>query len=242
MSAIIEMQDLVVRYKEKEALRGLSLRVQKGEIFGFLGPNGAGKSTAIKALLGLIQIARGQALLHGLAPSDIRSRITVGYLPEETTYYRFLTPVEILTFYGRLFRLPKDILKKRIETLLDLVGLSDVKHKLISTFSKGMTQKVSLAQALVNEPQTLILDEPTSGLDPLARLDLRKILNDLRAEGRTIFFSSHELSEAELVCDSIAILKDGKLVRSGPLREVLGGQKEHHLERFFLETIRREEV
>ena len=193
MPSVIEIQNLVVGYDKKNILDGLSLTVRRGEIFGFLGLNGAGKSTAIKAILGLIHPVSGQVLLHGLPPSDVRSRIRVGFLPEEATYYRFLTPLEILNFMGELFGIPKSILKKRIPDLLELVGLTEVRNKLLGTFSKGMAQKLGLAQALVNEPETLILDEPTSGLDPLARMDLRKILKDLKKRGRTIFFSSHEL-------------------------------------------------
>ena len=239
MEHVIDIQNLIVSYGKKRVLDGLSLQVRKGEIFGFLGPNGAGKSTTIKTILGLILPSEGGILLHGLAPSHTGSRAKVGYLPEEATYYRFLSPVEILTFYGEIFKIPKEVLKKRIEKLLALVGLADVRDKLISTFSKGMVQKVSLAQALINEPETLILDEPTSGLDPLARMDLRKILFDLKNEGRTIFFSSHELSDVELLCDSVAILKAGKIIKHGPLSEVLGSTQERNLEQFFVDTVKR---
>ena len=237
MEHVIEIKDLVVDYREKRALDGLNLRVRRGEIFGFLGPNGAGKSTAIKALLGLISPTQGQVVLHGLSPDDLRSRAPVCFLPEEATYYRFLTPEEILAFYGEIFKIPKTILRRRIGELLRLVGLEPVRRKLIGTFSKGMTQKLSLAQALVNEPETLILDEPASGLDPLARLDLRKILLDLKRKGCTVFFSSHELSEAELLCDSVAVIQSGKLVCSGALQEILGNRRDRSLERFFLDTI-----
>ena len=240
MGHVIEIKNLVVNYHHRRALDGLSLNVRQGEIFGFLGPNGAGKTTTIKTLLGLISPNEGEVLLHGSLPSQVGSRRKVGFLPEEATYYRFLSPAEILSFYGETFGIPKPILKDRIQTLLSLVGLSDVRNRPIHTFSKGMTQKVSLAQSLINEPETLILDEPTSGLDPLARMDLRNILMDLKKKGCTIFFSSHELSEVELVCDSIAIIKSGRLVKSGLIREVIGTQKDLHLERFFLETIQGE--
>ncbi len=240
MSHVIEIKNLVVDFHHKRALDGLSLKVRQGEIFGFLGPNGAGKTTAIKALLGLISPDQGEVLLHGLPPSRLASRAKIGFLPEEATYYRFLSPAEILSFYGEIFGMPKRVLKDRIQNLLSLVGLSDVQNRPIHTFSKGMVQKVSLAQALIHEPETLILDEPTSGLDPLARMNLRKILTDLKKEGRTIFFSSHELSEVELICDSIAIIKEGRLVKAGLIHEVLGAHKDLPLERFFLETIRGE--
>lgn len=235
---VIEIEQITFRREGKPALAGLSLRVQRGETFGFLGPNGAGKSTTIKILLGLIFPDSGKVLLHGLPPSDVRSRERVGFLPEDTAYYRFLTPTEILHFYGRLFRIPHFERKKRIEKLLDEMGLADVRNRLLSTFSKGMLQKVGLAQALVNEPDTLVLDEPTSGLDPLARMDLHDLLTRLKRQGKTIFFSSHELSEVELLCDSIAIIKSGSLVYSGSLDSVLGQGKEQNLERLFLKTMR----
>ena len=236
MASVIQIQDLTVDYTRQRALDGLSLQVNRGEIFGFLGPNGAGKSTAIKTILGLIFPKSGNVLLHGLPPTNPKSREKVGFLAEEANYYRFLTPLEILKYYGDICEVPKETLKIRIPKLLELVGLSEVKNKQVGGFSKGMAQKISLAQALIHEPETLILDEPTSGLDPIARMDLRKILQGLKNEGRTIFFSSHELSEVELLCDSIAVLKAGKLVTSGPLAQVLGGS-DQHLERFFINTI-----
>ena len=238
MENAIEIKNLVVAYGPKRALNGLSLSVEKGKIFGFLGPNGAGKTTALKTLLGLIPFYSGDVRVHGLSPSDPSARARIGFLPEEATYYRFLTPVEILKFYGEIFGVSKSDLNGRIEKLLSLVGLSGVRNKPLHTFSKGMTQKVSLAQALINDPDTLILDEPTSGLDPLARMDLREILQNLRERGKTIFFSSHELSEAERACDSIAILESGRLVRSGSLKEILGDPPKENLEQFFIETIR----
>ncbi len=238
MDSVIEIKDLVVRYRKKRALDGLSLSVKRGEIFGFLGPNGAGKSTTIKTLLGLIHPDEGSVRLGGLSPLDPKARREVGFLPEEANYYRFLSPVELLSFYGEIFRLPGSVLKNRIEKLLSLVGLTEARNKPIRTFSKGMAQKASLAQALINNPETLILDEPTAGLDPLARMDLRKILADLKEEGKTLFFSSHELSEVELLCDSIAIIKSGKIIKSGSLHEVLEGEKDQNLERFFLKTVR----
>ena len=237
VNPVIKVHQLVVHYKAHRAIDGLSFEVKRGEIFGFLGPNGAGKSTTIKTILGLIPYQAGEVKIHELSPVNPASRLRVGYLPEEANYYRFLTPVEILTFYGRIFGIPKDVLKERVDKILALVGLTAVSRRFVGTFSKGMTQKVSLAQALINEPDTLILDEPTSGLDPLARMDLRKILTNLKAQGKTIFFSSHELSEVELLCDSIAIVKSGRLVKSGTINEVLGAHHEKNLERFFLETI-----
>jgi len=233
----ITVENLVVRYAKKKALDGVSFSVKSGEIFGFIGPNGAGKSTTIKSLLGLILPDEGVIRLDGLSPGQARSRMKVGFLPEETTFYRFLTPLEILDYYGRLFGLDGKLLKQRITYVLERVGLAEVRHRRIGTFSKGMVQKVGLAQALINDPEILILDEPTSGLDPLARLELRGVLAELKKRGRTLFFSSHELSEVELLCDSIAILREGRIVRSGSLEEVVGTDRRKNLELFFLETM-----
>jgi ABC-2 type transport system ATP-binding protein len=237
MANVIEIKVLVVRYADKNAVDGLSFTVKSGEIFGFLGPNGSGKSTTIKAILGLVFPNSGSARVNGLPPSDPRSRTKVGFMPEEATYYRFLNPREILSFYGKVFGLGRQERDRRVNFVLDLVGLSQAAHRPLSTFSKGMVQKVSLAQALIQDPETLILDEPTTGLDPLAKMQLRGILSDLKSRGKTIFFSSHELSEVELLCDSIVIIQAGKALRSGALKEVLGGQGAHSLEQFFLKTI-----
>ena len=237
MKNAIEIANLVVEYSGRRVVDGLSFQVRQGEIFGFLGPNGSGKTTTIKALLGLVFPYSGSVTVHGLVPSDPRSRVSVGFMPEEATYYRFLSPEELLTFYGRVFDIASSELKRRIRTLLSLVGLSSVARKPLSAFSKGMVQKVSLAQALINDPQTLILDEPTTGLDPLAKMQLRQILSGLKKQGKTVFFSSHELSEAELLCDSIVIIKSGKALRSGTLDDVLAGQGGHSLEKFFVNTI-----
>ena len=237
MPNVLEVNGLEVEYSGRRVVDGLSFSVRRGEIFGFLGPNGSGKSTTIKSLLGLVFPRAGAVNLHGLSPSNPLSRARIGYMPEDATYYRFLSPEEILKLYGQLCSVPKAELSRRVERLLALVGLSTVAKKQLGTFSKGMVQKVSLAQALINDPDTLILDEPTTGLDPLAKMQLRQILSDLKKQGKTVFFSSHELSEVELLCDSILILKSGKALRTGSLDEVLAGRGAHSLEKFFLQTI-----
>ena len=237
MANVIEVRNLAVHYAGKKAVDGLSFDVKAGEIFGFLGPNGSGKSTTIKSLLGLVFPSAGSVRVNGHSPSDPASRAKIGFMPEEATYYRFLNPKEILSFYGRVFGMGRAERARRIDLLLDLVGLSHAAHKPLSTFSKGMVQKVSLAQALMQDPDMLILDEPTTGLDPLAKMQLRTLLSDLKKKGKTVFFSSHELSEAELLCDSIVIIQAGKTLRSGALKEVLGAQGSHSLEQFFLKTV-----
>jgi ABC-2 type transport system ATP-binding protein len=235
--SIIQIDNVTVHYGKKMVLDHISIRVDQGEIFGFLGPNGAGKTTTIKALLGLVFPTSGTVQVNGYDASSVYARAKLGFLPEEASYYRFLSPVEILTFYGRVFNISKRNLKKRISELLSLVGLDAVARNRLSTFSKGMIQKVGLAQALINNPDVLILDEPTSGLDPLARMELRKILEDLNNQGKTLFISSHELSEIELICHSMAIIKSGQIIESGDLKEILRPSGEQSLERFFLKTI-----
>ena len=237
MDYSIEIKDLVFEYRNKRILNGVSLRVKKGEIFGFIGPNGAGKSTTIKAMLGLVFPKSGSVSLHGRPCLDAATRRKIGFLPEEASYYKFLTPMEALRFYGSLAGMDRRAIAKRSGELLDFVGLGEVKHKFIGSFSKGMAQKMSLAQALIHDPETLILDEPTSGLDPIARNDLRDLLKDLKAGGKTIFFSSHELSEVELLCDTVAMIKDGKILLSGPTREVTSAAREN-LEKLFVQIIR----
>ncbi len=233
----IEINDLVFEHAGKRILDGLCLRVRKNEIFGFIGPNGAGKSTTIKAILGLVFPRSGTVLLHGQNACQTVVRRQIGFLPEEANYYKFLTPVETLRFYGQLCGMDRETIKNRSDELLKLVGLTDTKNKLAGTFSKGMAQKLSLAHALLHDPQTLILDEPTSGLDPIARNDLRELLKELKGRGKTIFFSSHELSEVELLCDSVAMVRGGRVLLSGPTREVVSGE-DQNLEKLFIHLMK----
>ena len=233
----IEINQLVYERGGKRILDGLSLNVRSNHIFGFIGPNGAGKSTTIKSLLGLVTPKSGWLRLHGRPVSDVSVRREIGYLPEEAHYYKFLTPMETLRFYGELCGMDRVSIRKRSDELLDLVGLSSVKNKLAGTFSKGMAQKLSLAHTLLHDPQTLILDEPTSGLDPIARSDLRELLKELKARGKTIFFSSHELSEVELLCDSVAMLRAGRIVLAGPTHEVVS-HADQNLEKLFVKLMK----
>ena len=238
----IEIENLYVRYtgkRTKEALRGLNLTVCKGQIYGFLGPNGAGKTTAIKTLLGLIPDYKGKVLILGNSPRNLSAKQRIGFMPEIANYYWYLTPRELLSMYARIFGIGKKQTVTKIEKLLDLVDLKDSADTLMKTFSKGMMQKVSFAQALINDPELLILDEPTGGLDPISRINMRDVIVKLHNEGKTIFFSSHELSEVETICDEVAIVKDGMLLKSGKLNELLAEKGTSiTLERYFLDIIK----
>lgn len=242
MQKAVLADSLCYAYRERsghvEALRGLTLTVEQGEIFGFLGPNGAGKTTTIKLILGILSPQKGGISIFGKDPVSPAVRYSVGYMPETAEYYRYLTPVEILRMYGEMFAIPRNVLSGRIDQLLELVGLRKDSSRLIGGFSKGMMQKVSFAQALINDPDLLVLDEPTGGLDPLARRTMRDVILSFKQKGKTIFFSSHELSEVELISDRIGILNKGQLVACGPLKEVISGKgASETLESYFLKMI-----
>ncbi len=209
--------------KPVEAVKNLNLEVHRGEIFGFLGPNGAGKTTTIKVLLGIIYPSEGEAYVLGKPAGDPSNHYHLSYLPENPYFYDYMTGEEILTFYARLFGIPEPDRTKRVRELLDRVGLSRAANQPIRTYSKGMQQRIGLAQCLLNDPQLLILDEPTAGLDPIAHIDIRDMILDLRAQGKTLFISSHQLSDVERVCDRVAILNRGEMVKLGKLEELLSG-------------------
>jgi len=242
MQQVLSTKNLCYAYetgkKRVEALKGIDLSVNRGEIFGFIGPNGAGKTTTIKLLLGIVIPEKGELTLFGKSPSDPKTRQSVGYMPEIADYYRYLTPMELLVMYGNIFGINKSLLHERANKLLEMVDLEEAANRLMRTFSKGMMQKVSFAQALINDPDLLILDEPTSGLDPLSRNRMREVIQDLRKKGKTIFFSSHELSEVELISDRIGVLHKGRLLAVGPAKELLGGKEAgQSLESYFLKMI-----
>ncbi|RKY42751.1 MAG: ABC transporter ATP-binding protein [Candidatus Makaraimicrobium thalassicum] len=221
-----------------EALKGLNLSVNRGEIFGFIGPNGAGKTTTIKLLLGILMPQKGELSISGKLPTEPETRRTVGYMPETADYYGYLTPRELLNMYGSIFGIARSQLRKRVRDLLELTGIEKNADRLMRTFSKGMMQKVSFAQALVNDPDLLILDEPTGGLDPVSRRKMREVIRDLHGKGKTVFFSSHELSEVELVSDRIGILDKGHLLATGSVKDLVGGrEKGQSLESCFLKII-----
>ncbi len=204
-----------------EAVKGLSFEVQDGEIFGFLGPNGAGKTTTIKMLMGLIRPTSGTGTLLGAPLGHRDARAKLGFLPEHPYFYEYLNPREFLDFYGRLFGLPADVRRKRSDELIERVGLSHAANRPLRKFSKGMTQRMGIAQALINDPDLVVLDEPMSGLDPMGRKDVRDIILELKAAGKTVFFSSHILQDVEMICDRVAIVIGGKLRSIGPLTTLL---------------------
>lgn len=210
------------KIKEKiYALKSLNLEVERGEIFGFLGPNGAGKSTTIKLILDIIRPTSGKVLLFDIDVSNPESRKRVGYLPENPSFYDYLTAEELLWFAGRIHNMDKNRIKKKTGELLELLDLTGAKSTLLRKYSKGMVQRAGLAQALINDPDLLILDEPTSGLDPLGRRNVADLLLDLKKQGKTIFFSSHILHDVETICDRIGIIVDGELSFHGKLSDVL---------------------
>lgn len=209
------------RKRPVRALDDLNLQVEAGEVFGLLGPNGAGKTTTFKILMGLIRPTSGSARILDSAIDDVKMRQRIGYLPEQPYFYDYLTAREFLVYCGVLCDLPKGKAEQRSGELLVQVGLADSADKQLRKFSKGMLQRVGLAQALVNDPDVLFLDEPMSGLDPLGRREVRDLIVSLRAHGKTVFFSSHILTDVEAMCDRVAILNKGRLIESGKLSEIL---------------------
>jgi ABC-2 type transport system ATP-binding protein len=203
------------------ALDKLTLEVRRGEVFGLLGPNGSGKTTSAKLFLGLLWPTEGQARLLGLPPTDVDVKQRIGYLPEESYFYRFLSGRETVEFYARLFGMPRAKRGKKAAELLEMVGLAAAADRKLAEYSKGMLRRVGLAQALVNDPELVILDEPTSGLDPIGTRQVKDLVLDLRRRGRTVVLNSHLLADMEDICDRVAILHMGKLRRLGPLSELL---------------------
>ena len=243
MSVILKTEKLRVEFTTREfrhttkvALRALDLEVSAGEVFGFLGPNGAGKTTTMNVLLGFVPPTSGAAYLFGIDVRQPIARQRIGYLPELTYYYKFLTAEELLRFYAKIFGLARTESDRRIDQLLKLVELESVRKRPIKSYSKGMQQRVGLAQALINNPDLLILDEPTSGLDPLGRMKVREIIQRLKNEGKTVFFASHELGEVETVCDRVAIIHQGELKIVGRVADLV---EKHHgnLEKAFLDIV-----
>ena len=211
----------VLHRGRRRALEDLTLSVPRGEVFGYLGPNGAGKTTTLKLLMGLLRADRGSARVLGEPHTGRAWRFRAGYLPENPYLYDYLTPEEYLDYAGRLFGMPLSERRRRSREVLDRVGLADSARVPMRRFSKGMLQRAGLAQALLNDPELVFLDEPMSGLDPMGRHMVKEVILDLRGRGRTVFFSTHILSDAESLCDRVGLLRDGRLVTTGRLDEIL---------------------
>ncbi len=220
MVAVLETRDLRKNYRKIEALRGVSLSVQQGEIYGLLGQNGAGKTTLVKILLGITRGWHGDARLLGAPAGAAHVRGRVGYLPEDHRFPDYHTGYSLLDYYGQLLGVPRAKRRTRIPEMLDTVGLKERMHTKIRGYSKGMKQRIGIAQALMHEPDVIFLDEPTDGVDPLGRRHIREMLQHLKARGCTIFLNSHLLGEVELICDRVGILQRGKMVREGSIAEM----------------------
>jgi ABC-2 type transport system ATP-binding protein len=221
---VIQSQLLRKEYGKTIAVRGLSLEVTRGEVFGFLGPNGAGKTTSLKMFLGLVVPTSGSAEVLGKKPSDTAMRAHLGFLPEHFRFHEWLTGQEFLKLHGNLHSINPSVLNHRINELFDLVNLSDFRNKQLRTYSKGMLQRIGLAQALLNHPQLVFLDEPTSGLDPVGRRLVRDVIRSLKAEGTTVFLNSHLLSEVEITCDRVAFIKYGEVLQVSSLSNLVDGE------------------
>ncbi len=229
MKHIVEIENLTKDYevgfwkkRKVRALDGLNLQVEGGQIFGFLGGNGAGKTTTIKILMSLIFPSEGSAKILGASISDFKMHQKIGYCPENPYFYDYLTARELMDYFGELFGLDAAKRKRKTEELLTKVGLDEKDwNKQLRKFSKGMLQRVGLAQSLINEPEIVFLDEPMSGLDPIGRREIRELIAELRTKGTTVFMSTHILSDIEALCDNVAILRKGKLAATGNLHELL---------------------
>jgi ABC-2 type transport system ATP-binding protein len=221
---VIETAELRKVYGRKVAVADLTLQVPKGEVFGFLGPNGAGKSTSVKMLLGLVAPSGGQASVLGRKPGDATAMARIGFLPEHFRFHEWMRAAELLDLHGRLYGMAPEMRRKRIPTVLDLVGLADQASRPLAGFSKGMLQRIGLAQALLNEPELVFLDEPTSALDPFGRMLVRGLLHELKARGTTVFLNSHLLGEVEATCDRVSFIKEGRVLRTVALHDLHAGR------------------
>jgi len=224
---VVRVRDVVKDFRpgfgvrKKRVLHGISFDVHEGEIFGFVGPNGAGKTTTLKVLMGLIRATAGEASILGHDVSETEFRRHVGFLPENPYFYDYLSGREILDFYARLCGVPRSRRAERVSTLLEWVGLSHAADARLRTYSKGMQQRVGIAQALVHDPDVVFLDEPMSGLDPIGRVEIRDLILRLRSDGKTVFMNTHILSDVEMVCDRVAIIVKGRIRYEGAIEEVL---------------------
>ena len=224
---IVETKNLTKTYRDfwgrqkVRALKALDLEIRRGEIFGLLGPNGSGKTTTIKLLLGLLFPTSGEVNILGRPASDVAQNERIGYLPEESYLYRFLNAEETLDFYGRLFKIPSAIRRQKVAQLIQMVGLDTANKRQLREYSKGMTRRLGLAQALINDPDLIVLDEPTSGLDPIGTRNMKKLILQLKEQGKTIIMSSHLLGDVQDVCDRVGILYQGELKELGRVEDLL---------------------
>jgi ABC-2 type transport system ATP-binding protein len=217
------------RRRSVQAVRNLNLRVEPGEVYGLLGPNGSGKSTTLKIILGLVWPTAGQTEIFGCDSRRVASHEVVGFLPENAYFYKYLTGEETLLFFGRLSGLYGASLRRRIDDLLDLVHLTSARDRRLNTYSKGMLQRIGLAQALIHDPKLLILDEPTAGVDPVGSREIRDLILQLKSRGITVLLSSHLLAQAQEICDRVGILANGVLVREGPLDQLISVRNQTEL-------------
>ncbi|MBN1393732.1 MAG: ABC transporter ATP-binding protein [Pirellulales bacterium] len=246
--AIIETRNLTKIYRDfwgrqkVRALKALDLEIRRGEIFGLLGPNGSGKTTTIKLILGLLFPTAGQALVFGRDAREVTKNERIGYLPEESYLYRFLNAEETLDFYGRLFDMPRAVRRQRVADLIEMVGLDWAKRRQLKEYSKGMTRRIGLAQALINDPELILLDEPTTGLDPIGTREMKDLIIKLRDEGKTVLMCSHLLADVQDVCDRIAILYQGELKEMGRVDDLLKVQDVTEFRVAGLSAVAQEEI
>lgn len=226
------------RGQELPVVDDITLEIKRGEVFGFLGPNGAGKTTTVKMIVGLLFPDAGKITVNNLPSESIEARKIIGFMPETPQFYPYLKTKEILALAGELFDLPSEEVGRRIPKILEQVGLTEAADRQVGRFSKGMHQRLAFAVSLINDPELLIFDEPLDGLDPLGRLDFKRMILDLKKRGKTVFFSSHILSDVEELCDRVAIIRDGKILSQGSPRELTGGKIT--LEEYFVKRVREE--
>ncbi len=224
---VVETRNLTKIYRDfwgrqkVRALKALDLEIRRGEVFGLLGPNGSGKTTTIKLLLGLLFPTSGDVFVLGKGATDVEKNERIGYLPEESYLYRFLNAEETLDFYGRLFKISGAVRRQRVSQLISMVGLESAKRRQLREYSKGMTRRIGLAQALINDPELILLDEPTSGLDPIGTKNMKDLILELKSQGKTVIMSSHLLADVQDVCDRIGILYQGELKELGRVDDLL---------------------
>lgn len=232
ITGLTKLYPVPMRKQKVVAVKDLNLQVEEGQVYGLLGPNGSGKSTTLKILLGLVTPTRGESQIFGQDSRDYKSHRDVGFLPENPYFYKYLTAEETLRFYGKICGMGGKVLTDRIGELLDLVGMSDARHRRVGGYSKGMLQRIGLAQALIQDPRLLVLDEPTAGVDPLGSRQIRDLILELKKRGKTVLLTSHLLEQVQEVCDRVGIMARGVMMREGRLDELvtIEGQTEYLVE------------